>query len=162
MDKKQNKVSIGFQLIKITTEQFAIIPDEFDKNETNIEMSIDLKFGLDEKKRIIAPFIKVQFEQNKKTFIVVEVANHFSIEKNAWDSFDRTEKNIIIPKGFASHLVMLTIGTLRGVLHCKLENTEFNSFILPAINVTKMIKSDVEINKALNISNDSDRETAKD
>ena len=147
MDKKKKKVSIGFQLIKITTEQFAIIPDAFNKNETNIEMSIGLKFGLDNKKRIIASFIKVQFEQNKKAFIVIEVANHFNIEKNAWDGFDKTEKNIIIPKGFASHLVMLTIGTLRGVLHCKMENTEFNTFILPTINVTEMIKNDVEINK---------------
>ncbi len=147
MDKKKKKVSIGFQLIKITTEQFAIIPDAFNKNETNIEMSIGLKFGLDNKKRIIASFIKVQFEQNKKAFIVIEVANHFNIEKNAWDGFDKTENNIIIPKGFASHLVMLTIGTLRGVLHCKMENTEFNTFILPTINVTEMIKNDVEINK---------------
>ena len=147
MDEKHKKISIGFQLIKITTEQFAIIPDAFNKNETNIEMSIGLKFGLDKKKRIIASFIKVQFEQNKKAFIVIEVANHFNIEKNAWDGFDKTEKHIIIPKGFASHLVMLTIGTLRGVLHCKIENTEFSTFILPTINVTKMIKNDVEINK---------------
>ena len=150
MDKKHKKVSIGFQLVKITTEQFAIIPDAFNKNDTNIEMSIGLKFGLDNKKRIIASFIKVQFEQNKKAFIILEVANHFNIEKNTWDSFDKTEKNIIIPKGFASHLVMLTIGTLRGVLHCKMENTEFNNFILPTINVTEMIKSDVEINKHTN------------
>ncbi len=147
MDKKHKKNSIGFQLIKITTEQYAIIPDAFNKNDTNIEMSIGLKFGLDNKKRIIASFIKVQFEQNKKAFIVLEVANHFNIEKNTWDNFDRTEKNITIPKGFASHLVMLTIGTLRGVLHCKTENSEFNNFILPTINVTEMIKSDVEINK---------------
>ena len=147
MDNKHKKVSIGFQLIKITTEQFAIILDAFNKNDTNIEMSIGLKFGLDNKKRIIASFIKVQFEQNKKAFIVLEVANHFNIEKDAWNSFDKTEKNIIIPKGFASHLVMLTIGTLRGVLHCKTENTEFNNFILPTINVTEIIKNDVEISK---------------
>jgi len=146
MKKKQESKSIGFNLGKITTEQFAIISDAFNKDNPKIEMSIGLKFGLDKEQKIIASFVKVQFEQRKKTFIIIEIANHFNIEEKAWDSFNKTETSIIIPKGFASHLVMLTIGTLRGALHCKTENTEFNSFILPTINVTELVKEDIELN----------------
>ncbi|MDA3779521.1 MAG: hypothetical protein PF487_04745 [Bacteroidales bacterium] len=146
MDEKHKNISIGFQLRKITTEQFAVIPDAFNKNNSKIEMSIGLKFGLDKEHKIIASFVKVQFEQCKKTFIIIEIANHFNIEENAWSSFNKTKTGLIIPKGFASHLVMLTIGTLRGTLHCKTENTEFNSFILPTINITELIKNDVELN----------------
>jgi hypothetical protein len=146
MDKKNKNGSIGFQLNKITTEQFAIIPDAFNKDNSKIEMSIGLKFGMDKERKIIAPFVKVQFEQRKKAFIIIEIANHFNIEEKAWNSFEKSETGIIIPKGFASHLVMLTIGTLRGALHCKTENTEFNNFILPTINVTELIKDNVVLN----------------
>ena len=50
MDKKQKNISIGFQLQKITTEQFAIVPDAY-KSNSKIEMLIGLKFGLDKKKQ---------------------------------------------------------------------------------------------------------------
>jgi len=146
MDKKNINLSIGFQLNKITTEQFAIIPDAFNKENSKIEMSIGLKFGMDKERKIIASFVKVQFEQRKKAFIVIEIANHFIIEEEAWNSFDKSETGIIIPKSFASHLLIITIGTLRGALHCKIENTEFNSFILPTINVSELIKDDIELN----------------
>ncbi len=146
MDKKSKNVAIGFQLKKITTEQFAVIPEAFNKNNSKIEMSIGLKFGLDKKHKMIALFMKVQFEQNKKPFIIIEIANHFNIEEKTWRSFNKTGANMIIPKNFASHLAMLTIGTLRGALHCKIENTEFNSLILPTINVTELIKDDVVLN----------------
>ncbi len=146
MEKKQKNISIGFQLKKITTEQFAIIQDVYDKTNPKIEMSIGLKFALDKEKKIIASFVKVQFEQKKDPFLIIEIANHFDIEDNAWKSFNKTETEFIIPKGFASHLVMLTIGTLRGALHCKTENTEYNNLFLPTINVTELIKNDIEIN----------------
>ena len=146
MVNKRKNESIGFQLSKITTEQFAIIPDAYNKSNSKIEMSIGLKFGLQKEDKMIASFVALRFEQRKKTFIVIEIANHFKIEEKSWDNFDKSETDITIPKGFASHLVMLSIGTLRGVLHCKTENTEFNNVILPTINVTELLKSDVVLN----------------
>ena len=145
MDKKQENISIGFQLEKITTEQFAIIPDAYDKSNSKIEMTIGLNFGIEKGNRIIASFVKVQFEQNKLPFIIIEIANHFNIEELAWNNLKKTKNGLIIPKGFASHLVMLTIGTLRGTLHCKMENTEYSNFILPTINITELIKSEIEL-----------------
>lgn len=143
MRNKHQNISIGFQLSKITTEQFAIIPDAYNKENPKIEMSIGVKFGLNREDKMIASFVTVSFEQRKKAFMIIEIANHFKIEDNAWNSFNKSEREIIIPKGFAIHLVMLTVGTLRGTLHCKTENTEFNSFILPTINVTELVKEDI-------------------
>ena len=37
------------------------------------------------------------------------------------------------------------MGTLRGVLHAKVENTPYNMFILPTINVTELVKEDIVI-----------------
>ena len=56
-----------------------------------------------------------------------------------------TGKKIVMPNGFINHLTTLTVGTTRGILHSKTENTPFNRFFIPTINVTKQIKGDVEI-----------------
>ncbi len=142
-----NKVdSVGFQLNKVTTEQFAIIKEAFDGTDSDVGMSIALNFGLDSENKYIAAFVKIQFEQNNNPFLIIEAGNHFEIEESAWKAMRKESENIILPQGFACHLVMLTIGTLRGILHSKTENTEFNQFLLPTINVTELIKSDVELN----------------
>ncbi len=145
MDNKYSS-KIGFQLSKITTEQFAIIPDAYNKDNPKIEMSIGLKFGLNRSERMLASFVMVRFEQRNKAFIIIEIGNHFKIEENSWNNFKKSNDEVIVPKGFATHLVMLTVGTLRGTLHCKTENTEFNSFILPTINVTELVKDDIVLN----------------
>ena len=93
----------------------------------------------------------MQFEQKKTPFIIIEIANHFNIEETTWNNLKKTENGLIIPKEFASHLVMLTIGTLRGTLHCKTENTEFSDFILPTINVTELIKRVKEVLRNLRL-----------
>jgi len=49
----------------------------------------------------------------------------------------------VIPKGFLTHLTVLTIGTARGVLHTKLEKTGFEKYLLPTLNISDLIKEDM-------------------
>jgi hypothetical protein len=145
---KKEKIAnnpIGFSLRKISTEQFAVIQEAYLGSGEEIQIGIDLRFGLDTENKGLVAFVKVHFEQDKSPFLIVEVGNHFVIDNTAWESFQKKENGLVLPKGFASHLVMLTIGTLRGVLHSKTENTKFNKFLLPTINVTKLVKSDIEL-----------------
>lgn len=144
MAAKKNKIeSVGFQLIQIITDQFAIIRDSYDKLNDKTTLTINLNFGRNKEHHFIASSALVQFEQGGKPFLITEVTDHFEIEEQAWESFITKDNKFIIPQGFASHLVVLTIGTLRGVLHAKTENTEFNKFVLPTVNVTELIKGDV-------------------
>jgi len=144
-DKTKNTDKIGFQLNKITTEQFAIIQDAYDNTSEEVNMTISLNFGINKDDKFIASFVKVQFEQKEKAFLIVEVGNHFKINEASWIELNKPTDKIVLPRGFAAHLVMLTIGTLRGVIHCKTDNTEFNKYILPTINVMDLIKDDVEL-----------------
>jgi len=143
MNVKQKVNSVGFQLVKISTEQFAILPECYDDKNPEVKFGIGLNFSLQKESRIISLAVKVLFEQNEAPFIVLAVANHFAIEQSAWDSFCKKDGNFVINKGFSTHLLVLTIGTLRGVLHCKTENTDFNKFVLPTINATELIREDV-------------------
>ena len=59
--------------------------------------------------------------------------------------FNDEANSLTIPKGFLNHMAMLTIGTTRGILHAKTENTSFNTFVVPPINLSDLIHEDAVI-----------------
>lgn len=138
---------IGFGLRGITTEQFAILEDNFSK-DGDTQFGINIGFGMDTERHSIAPFLKCSFSQNNKRFLILEVACHFEIKEENWNAYYNPEKqSLLIPANFARHLAMITVGTTRGVLHAKTEKTEFSKFIIPTINLEEIITEDVEIEK---------------
>lgn len=140
MSQKDNK--IGFSLLKISTEQFAIIEDAHDE-KGNLVVGTSLRYGTDENNKIIAVFSLFSFESNKKPFLIIEASCQFKITDEAWSNMLVQDSNILkVPQGFLSHLAVLTIGTTRGILHAKTEGTCFNKYVLPTINVTDIIKED--------------------
>lgn len=142
----ENKEQISFVLRSITTEQFAIIESAFDKSKEKVELSNGLRFGFNIDKRVISVLLSVNFSQDKGPFLLLEIGCFFEIIKEHWDQLYNAELGIIkLPLPLASHLVVLSMGTLRGALHAKVENTAFNMFMLPTINVTEMVKEDVII-----------------
>lgn len=143
MSKEKN--GVGFSLAKINTMQFAIIKDSF-KEGLPVNLDLNIKFGLNVEHKVLSVFFTFKLLQEKNPFLIIEVGNYFNIDGDSWSKFiDEKNNTITFPKGFASHLVLLTIGTTRGVLHSKTENTPFNKFVLPTINVNELIKSDVTL-----------------
>jgi hypothetical protein len=71
------------------------------------------------------------------------VSCHFDIGADSLNDFLSKEK-IVFPHSLMTHLTILTIGTARGVLHSKTNGSEFNKYILPTLDVTKMLTKDVE------------------
>lgn len=137
---KKDNLNIGFALLGIKTEQFAIFEDNYvAKKETGL--STKLQFKLDQKNKQVGVFIEFEFLQGKKTFLKIQVSCHFKIEDNSWKTLIDNE-NVKIPKGFLAHLSMITTGTTRGVLFAKTEATPFSKFIIPTINVAEMVKED--------------------
>lgn len=133
---------VGFALQKITTEQFALIESGFVDNG-NIKLKIDLRFAADDVQKVVSVFSSFTFESEQKPFIIIETGCHFNINDETWVQMYRTEeKKIHLPKELITHLAVLTIGTTRGILHAKTENTCFNKYLLPTINVTELVKED--------------------
>lgn len=142
----ENKDQISFGLRQITTEQFAIIESAFDEGKDSIELGTGLRFGFNTDKRIVTPLLAINFSQEKSPFLLLEIGCHFEIIVEHWHNlFNSDTKELKLPKELARHLVMLTIGTLRGVLHAKTENTPFNKFFIPTINVNDLVKDDLVI-----------------
>lgn len=135
--------SIGFSFIRVVTNQFAIIDSAFD-DKKEIGFNVDVKFGLNEKDKILAVIFSPAFYQESKPFLLLEITCHFKISDKSWLEFKKEHvKKLKIPVGFLRHLVVLTIGTARGALHAKTENTPFNQFLIPTVNVQELIKEGI-------------------
>ncbi len=140
MDSKPQ--NIGSALTKITTEQFAAIEDNLE-SETDIQIQVNFRFAADDKQKLVGVFSAFTFESNKKQFLIIESGCHFAIDPDSWSKMLDSENNkLTVSKGFLQHMAMLTVGTARGILHAKTENTPFNKYHLPIINLENMISQD--------------------
>lgn len=133
--------SVGFALIGIETDQFATF-EENHKREAKTELGTGLEFQFDEEDKVITVLFAVSFRQKKKTFLKLQVACYFIISDESFDIFS-DDSEITLSKGFLTHITMITVGTVRGVLHAKTESTIFNEYLLPTIDVTKMVTEDI-------------------
>lgn len=138
MDTKKN---INFRLLNIITEQFATFEVENIPDENDLQS--DLQFSINPENRVIACQMKFQFLHASQPIIALTVVCNFDIEATSWNEYILLNKKITLPKHLLEHLCAITVGTSRGILHSKTENTSFNKFIIPALNVTSLVEKEV-------------------
>lgn len=140
-----NQEEIKFGLRKITTGQFATI-DSVAIHEDSIQLNFGFTFGINKEFRMVGCNAKFEFVSEQMPFMVIDVLCDFEVAQDSWTSFLNTGSNkIILPLSMVTHMAVLTVGTARGVLHSKTENTNYNKYFLPTINVTDSITSDITI-----------------
>jgi hypothetical protein len=133
---------IGFLLKRIATEQFAMIEQGYAKGES-VAFKTGIQFAVDREEQIVGVFVQVSFLQKENPFLLLEVVVEFEIHEEAWNSFlHEAENQLVVPQSFLTHLTMISVGTVRGILHAKTENTDFNRFIVPTINVAERVNKD--------------------
>ncbi|PCJ22829.1 MAG: hypothetical protein COA97_12845 [Flavobacteriales bacterium] len=137
---------IGFALRKINTEEFATIEKEIaESNEVEIQLNLNTGFGIDLENKMLGCFLQIQFELEETPIIILKLNCEFEIEDSAWEKFtNKKTKKIKFPKEVLQHFSVITVGTARGILHSKTENTSYNKYYLPTINVTEMVTTDEE------------------
>lgn len=138
MEAKKN---ISFRLLNIVTEQFATF--ELENIPDTNELNSELQFSINPENRVVACRIKFQFLHENQTIVVLTVVCNFDIEVNSWNKDIVSNKKITLSKHLLEHLCVLTVGTARGILHAKTENTFFNKFMIPTLDVSNLVEKDV-------------------
>lgn len=138
------ELPIKFKLSGIDIEEFAILEKNFIENK-DIGFQHGLSFEIDDENKLIACIVTFEFLCKDNIFLKLQTRNHFSINLKCWQETLLKTNEIIIPKGLLAHLATIGVGTARGVLLAKTENTEFSKFIIPLINLQEMIQEDMVI-----------------
>jgi len=138
--------SIGFQLIDISTEQFATVKDEFNMDDGPVTLETQVGFDISRIERVLSVFTKFHFYQNETNSVLIsESGCHFLIGEKTWNEFtDSSTNKISFTTYFLTHLLVLAVGTARGIIHAninaKKQKRGFDALVLPTINVSEMIK----------------------
>lgn len=130
-------------MIKINTEQFAILSEEIPSELKNVSMETRLQFKVSKEHRI-APVAKFSFEKDGLPLLIIEVCCEFYIHPEDWSGMIHGD-DIVIPQEALEYFSAQTVGTARGILHCKTEGTPFNMLIIPPVNVSSMINEDLKM-----------------
>lgn len=137
----ETKKNISFRLLNIVTEQFATF--EVENVPDNNDLKSELQFSINPDNRVVACKMNFQFLYANQPIVVLTVVCNFDVEETSWNENVLSAKKITLPKHFLEHLCVITVGTSRGILHTKTENTPFNRFIIPTLNVSNLVAKDV-------------------
>ena len=139
------KKGISFIIDRIETTEFATIDENFNEDH-EIGLSANVIPGINISNKAIGLETKFSFSQGENTFLIIAVNIWFKIEEDCWASLIDTENNINVNKKDIGHLAMISIGTIRGVLHSKIEKTKYNKIVLPTVDTTLLINKDLSFN----------------
>lgn len=137
----ETKKNISFRLRNIVTEQFATF--EIDNIPETHDLKSELQFAVNTENKVVACKMNFQFLHQNSPLVTLKVVCNFDVEPQSWDKDLMTTNKIILPKHFLEHLCVITVGTARGVLHAKTENTPFNRLMIPTFNVSNLVEKDV-------------------
>ena len=130
-----------FIMFGIHLDQFAILCEDC-KDEVGMNVSLNFKYGDEGKK--VACVVAFDFTSESEKVMVLKMTCEFEIQVDDWKTL-RYDKEVVIPKDLLEFFAVHTIGTARGVLFCKTENTQFNYIVIPPINVSEMGISDLTV-----------------
>lgn len=130
-----------FRMFGIHLDQFAILCEDC-KDEVGMNVSLNFKYGDEGKK--VACVVAFDFTSESEKVMVLKMTCEFEIQVDDWKTL-RSDKEVVIPKDLLEFFAVHTIGTARGVLFCKTENTQFNYIVIPPINVSEMGISDLTV-----------------
>lgn len=135
---------IRFKMIKINTEQFALLQETIpDRDNVALSLNVELKYAA--AACMVAVGALFTFSCADDKFMILKVLCEFQIHPEDWESC--TSDNVVtIPKDCIDYLLSQTVGTARGILHCKTEGTTYNDIVLPPLDVSDVIEGDIKIN----------------
>lgn len=83
-----------------------------------------------------------QYLFNEEIILLLKISTFFEIEKEAFNDFYNSKRDFSINKDFLRHMATISVGTARGVIFAKSENTQIANIVLPPINLMEAIKDD--------------------
>jgi hypothetical protein len=134
---------LHYKISKIETKQFAVFADNLNVN-SDVEIGTSFGFNVRNDCEQIRCISKFEYLQEDKLIMLLEIVTYFDI---APDGAERIKEQKSIAVEFLRYMATIVVGTARGIIHSKTENTIINSIILPPVNLVEAITEDFVLEK---------------
>lgn len=121
--------------------QFALLAKDV-ADYYNIETKTEIKNSPDGS--VIAIDMLFTLSSTNEKAMVLQVQCDFGIHPEDLKSMTGNGQ-VTIKKDILDYFIAQTVGTVRGIMHSKTEGTSFNGIIIPPMDVTTIISSDLII-----------------
>lgn len=127
-----------FSIINGDCNQFAVFPEEYQNNGSNISLSISHRIDTAVADRAVRMVVFITARQEERTLLKAECSLEFKFEE---ESFKELRKADVyeVPVDVVRHFGALTYGAMRGVLIAKKANISFPMPVLPGLDITRLI-----------------------
>lgn len=132
---------LHYKISKIETRQFAIFPENF-RLDQPVNIKSSFAFNVKKDCSQIRCISKFEYNQDDRVVLVSEFATYFDI---APDGSEKIKLSKTISVDFLRYMATIVVGTARGIIYAKSENTFINTVILPPINLVEAITEDLSI-----------------
>lgn len=132
---------IKFQLLRIDVPQFAILATK--PVSGPFRVNFDINFATS-KERVIKCTLKIVYLKDSEIVSQLIVDTIFAIAEESWENLKK-DNTVVLPTGFLQHLAVISLGTARGIQYAKTEAVGLNNDLVPLINLTEIIKSDLVV-----------------
>lgn len=136
---------IRFQIVGISTKEFATLP-KYKPEDENAGIELGMSFGIGSRDAhilVVSPKIEIKSDAAGPPFIVLELQCAFRLHPEDWEQLIVEEgTHIVFPLHFVLHVSTLAVGSLRGVLHAKTEQSDMN-FLLPTVDLTETVTDEL-------------------
>lgn len=129
---------IPFRIRQIKTQQFAMFPDLL-VNGKEVTVDSEFSFGVNTEVKNILCVTKLSYRQDENLLLTTEVHCIFDIREDGVNQLKEQGRVVV---DFLRYLATIAIGTVRGIIHTKTENTVLNPVVVPPINLVEAIKED--------------------
>ena len=130
------------KLVDITTEEYSTFESNHIKDSNAYDIDLNVSYSINADKNTVAIFTKFDFSQQSNTVLHLLNGCNFKIDEEYWSQI--VNENIItLSKELLTHLIVLSVGTSRGVIHAKRPKW-LHDLLLPTINVTSLVDGDMQ------------------
>lgn len=133
-------MTIPFKIKKIEIAQFAVFPEALDVSK-NVQVNSQFSFDANIEAHVVRCKANFYYKQDDCLVLVLVVYCYFDIDSPSLETF-KDGDNYRIPVDFLRYMATIVVGTARGIIFTKTENTPINHILLPPINLVKMLDSD--------------------
>ena len=140
MATKKTK-AVPFRMLSISTDYLTIDRDNYlgENEEFDIGLAVDVK--VNNADYLTGVYTTFNFNHEDKPVFTLKCGCHFQIKASYWDQQIQNGK-LRLPSHFLTHLLVLSVGTARGIIHASRPEWLKNVF-LPTIDVSRLIKDDM-------------------
>ena len=136
---------IPFRIVDIKVEKFELTNTSFSYEE-KVEVRTGFEFGVNVDKHVVQCRATYIYLQRSKELLNLVLTSFFDVKPEEFVGL-LNDNSFIIEPYFSQYLATINVGAARGEIHarCEIQESPLANVILPPINLTQVLNSNIEI-----------------